>query len=37
MMRLTYQMLVTEMDLSLLSHNKQLEIRKNETLIAVLG
>ena len=28
MMRLTYQMLVTEMGLSLLSHNKQLEMRK---------
>ena len=30
MFSLTYQMLVTEMGLSLLSHNKQLEIRTNE-------
>ena len=30
MMRFTYQMLVTEMGLSLLSHNKQLEIGKNK-------
>lgn len=30
MMRFTYQMLVTEMGLSLLSHNKQLEIRQKK-------